>query len=57
MRGRRKQETARNVIINVRFDKDGNDKLNYLCYRTDSSRSDVIRRAVNMYYNLEKSRE
>lgn len=57
MRGRKKIDDSKSVRVDARLASSENDKLDFLSFKTGLSRSGVIRKAINLMYNLEKSKE
>ena len=53
-RGRPRKEKTKSVYIPIRLSKDETEDLDYLAYMSDMSRSEVMRKALKMMYNLEK---
>ena len=51
-RGRPVKETARRRIINIRLTEEEYDMLDKISFKTGLNKSNIIRAAVRVYYNL-----
>lgn len=51
MRGRPKEENARNIVCRVRLNEDENNILDKICQETESTKSDVVRNALVAYHD------
>lgn len=49
MRGRPKKENTRNIVCKVRLNEDENNILDEICRETESTKSDVVRKALTAY--------
>ncbi len=49
MRGRPKKENTRNIVCKVRLNEDENNILDEICQQTESTKSDVVRKALVAY--------
>lgn len=52
--GRPKAENPKNIDIKVRFDEEGNELLLEYCKRNNITRTEAIRKAVQMLLEKEK---
>ena len=41
----------------IRFNEDETEQLNYISLKQEKTKSEIIRKALKIYYNLEKSKE
>ena len=53
-RGRPATDDPKRYRCEIRMTEDERDMLDYLTYRKDMSKTDVINKAIKMLYNLEK---
>lgn len=53
-RGRPKKPDSKNRRCSLRLTDDELAYLDYISSKTDSKKSDILRKALKMYYNLEK---
>ena len=51
MRGRPKEENTRNIVFHVRLNEDENNILDKICQETESTKSDVVRKALVAYHD------
>ena len=51
-----REKILKNIRYNFRLTVEEYENLKYLSYSTGLSMSDVIRKALKMYYNLQKHR-
>ena len=51
MRGRPKEENTRNIVCKVRLNEDENNILDEICQQTESTKSDVVRKALAAYHD------
>lgn len=52
----KKKDDKKDVRVVVRLGKDEVRKLAAITYYTDKSRSEAIRKAINLLYNVEKTK-
>ncbi len=55
-RGRPRLEMSKHSNCNVRFDTDHEFMLGELTYHSGKSRSDIMRDALKLYYNINKNK-
>ena len=55
-RGRPKKDVSKTREFKLRLTDDEVKELEYVAYSSDISKSEVIRKALKMLYNLEKTR-
>ena len=55
-RGRPKKEVCNSKVFNMRLSDEDDSMLNYLFFETGKTKTEIVRKAIKMYYNLEKSR-
>lgn len=53
-RGRPRKPDSKNRRCSLRLTDDELAYLDYISSKTDSKKSDILRKALKMYYNLEK---
>lgn len=54
--GRPKSSNPKNYDVKVRFDKEGLELLVEFCEKNDTTRTEVIRKAVEEYLNRHKEK-
>ena len=55
-RGRPKKDVSKTREFKLRLTDDEVKELEYVAYSSDISKSEVVRKALKMLYNLEKTR-
>lgn len=55
-RGRPKKIGSRHDICNVRLDEDEQYMIEYFVDREEKSKSDIVRAAIKLYYNINKNK-
>lgn len=55
-RGRPKKETTRNRNCNVRLNNDQEDMIEYFIINAGKNKSDIIREAIALYFNINKNK-
>ena len=55
-RGRPKKDVSKTREFKLRFTDNEVKELEYVAYSSDISKSEVVRKALKMLYNLEKTR-
>ena len=48
---------AKKNKILIKLNDEEEEQLDYISFKEEKSKSDVIRKALRIYYNLEKSKE
>lgn len=56
-RGRPATDDPKRYRCEIRMTEDERDMLDYLAYRKDMSKTDVVNKAIKTLYNLEKYRD
>ena len=55
-RGRPKKDGSRHEMCNVRLDESERDMIEYFVEYANMSRSDIIRSALKLYFNINKGK-
>lgn len=53
-KGRPKTENSRNNLYSLRLNDEEKAYLEYISNKTHDKKSDILRKSLKMYYNLEK---
>ena len=56
-RGRPHEEVTKSNRFELRLGDDETQMLEYLCFKLDKSRADVMRDALKMYYDVQRYRD
>ena len=56
-RGRPKKGNSKTREFKLHLDENENERLQYIAYKADISKSEALRKALGILYDLEKTRD